>query len=370
MKIFYIVNARIPTEKVHGYQISKICEQLAALGAQVELWVPTRKNEIRKKLFEFYGIKENFSVRYIRCPDMISRGFHTQSLFFLFTLLFKKIEKEVWVITRNPEIAWLFHLKRRKTVYYAHVWPNSKTFLFRFFLKNVDAIICNSRGTEEEFKKRGFANTITIPNGVDLEDFSFKQTKKELRKKLNLPQEKKVALYTGQLYSWKGINILFEAAELLKDNRHILFVVVGGTPGDYESRLREVKERGLSNVLLTGYKEKRLIPRYLCAADILLLPNAPITTESIHYTSPIKMFEYMASGIPIVASSLPSVREVLSERNALLVPTGSAKALADGIQKIISDKALAGQISQEARRDAEGCTWESRTQAILNFLKK
>jgi len=115
-------------------------------------------------------------------------------------------------------------------------------------------------------------------------------------------------------------------------------------------------------------KEKKIIPRYLCAADMLLLPNAPLSLESIRYTSPIKMFEYMASGVPIIASDLPSVREVLTERNAVLVDAGSASALADGIKRVVDDSVLAVRVSQEALQDAKDCTWKFRAQTIFTFF--
>lgn len=374
MNIVYIANARIPTEKAYGYQIAKICEALSGLGAHVELWVPTRRNEIKKDLFDFYGVKKVFSVRRITCPDIIANsrflgplGFYLQSFIFFLRLLFERPAKESWVMTRNAEIAWLFHLKGHKTVYYAHFWPEGKNGLFRYFLREADAILLNSHGTKEAFMKHELNAVAVIPNGVDLDDFSFTETKGELRKELKLPP-KKIALYAGHLYAWKGIDVLFQAAELLKDTPDVMFVLVGGTSADYEARMREIEQKGLTNIILTGYKQKTLIPKYLSAADMLLLPNAPVSTESISYTSPIKMFEYMASGTPIVASNLPSTREVLNEQNALLVEAGNAAAFVRGIRTIIRDQTAAQRLSEQARRDAARYTWRSRAEDILAFL--
>ncbi|MDE2173474.1 MAG: glycosyltransferase family 4 protein [Patescibacteria group bacterium] len=377
MKIIYIANLRIPTEKAYGYQIAKICEELSGLGVGVELWAPTRKNEIQKDLFDFYGLKRVFPVRFISCPDFLTGarllgrgGFYLQGVAFFARLLFERSEKGSWVMTRNPEIAWLFHLKGYKIAYYGHFWPEGKNILFRFFLRGADAVICNSRGTAEAFKKRGFSNVAVIQNGVDLEDFSFKEGKEELRKGLSLPPEKKIALYAGHLYAWKGTDILFEAAERLKDSSNTVLVIVGGTPADHEKYVREAQEKGLTNVLLIGHQQKSLIPSYLCSADVLLLSNAPLSTESIRYTSPIKMFEYMASGVPIVASDLPSIREVLNEENSLLVEAGNAKTLTEGIKKILTDTELARRISDKARRDVSRFTWRSRAEDIRAFLEK
>jgi hypothetical protein len=68
--IRYIVNARIPTEKAHGYQISRVCSELARQGADVELWIPNRRNPIQKDVFEYYNtLERTFTVRKISCID-------------------------------------------------------------------------------------------------------------------------------------------------------------------------------------------------------------------------------------------------------------------------------------------------------------
>ena len=61
-KIYYITNARMPTEKAHGYQIAKMCEQFAALGHQVVLAVPRRFNTLKDSIYTYYDIEENFCV--------------------------------------------------------------------------------------------------------------------------------------------------------------------------------------------------------------------------------------------------------------------------------------------------------------------
>src|SRR5258706_610513 len=95
--------------------------------------------------------------------------------------------KIVYIITRSPEVAWLFGLKGNKVVYYAHNFPESKKWLARFFLSGVNGIIANSNGTAEEFKKNGFKKIEVVRNGVDLSDFlNIKKDKLELRRELSL----------------------------------------------------------------------------------------------------------------------------------------------------------------------------------------
>jgi glycosyltransferase involved in cell wall biosynthesis len=83
----------------------------------------------------------------------------------------------------------------------------------------------------------------------------------------------------------------------------------------------------------------------------------------------MKMFEYMASQRPIVASDLPSIREVLSENNAVLIEPDNPQSLAEGIKKALTDKELSQRISQQTQTDVEEYTWDKRAQKILEFIK-
>jgi glycosyltransferase involved in cell wall biosynthesis len=85
--------------------------------------------------------------------------------------------------------------------------------------------------------------------------------------------------------------------------------------------------------------------------------------------SPLKLFEYMASGKPIVASDLPVLREILVEdRNALLYPPSDPAALAECLARLLADKSLATRLADQARQDVEDFTWERRAARILAHI--
>ncbi|MES2213791.1 MAG: glycosyltransferase family 4 protein [Patescibacteria group bacterium] len=367
MKITYIADVRLPTEKAHGVQIMKSCEAFVLSGATVELIIPDRENPIKKDPFDYYGVERIFSIRKIKSPSLMrfekylgALAFRLQVAGFLSRLALLRVPKETIVYTRSTEVAWLFSMRGYKTVFEAHVWPETKISLFVRLLSKVYLIVCNSGGTEEEFKKRGM-NTLAVPNGVDLSMFDIKADPILLREKLGLPQDKKVILYTGHLYAWKGVDVVFKAASLMKDDPHVVFVLVGGTQKDIEKYKNLVQNNALDNVMLLGHKEQKALPEFLRASDALLIPNIPISIESEKYTSPIKMFEYMASGRPIIASDMPSMREILNEKNATLITPGSAEALKAAIHDLRDTGA-------EARRDVENFTWEKRALKILSKI--
>ena len=78
----------------------------------------------------------------------------------------------------------------------------------------------------------------------------------------------------------------------------------------------------------------------------------------------------MASKRPIVASDLPSIREILNEENAVLVEPNNPEALAEGIKKILQNPELADKISKQAFRDVQNYTWQKRAQKILGFINR
>jgi glycosyltransferase involved in cell wall biosynthesis len=166
--------------------------------------------------------------------------------------------------------------------------------------------------------------------------------------------------YVGHLYPWKGAHLMIEALSLMKDVRAI---VVGGHPAERD--LERLKEQAQAlgvgaRVTFTGYVERSRVPALLADMDILALPHTS-TPVSDRYASPLKLFEYMAAGRPIVASNLVSIREVLCDGvNAVLVEPGSPSELANGIRRVIDDSRLAEGIARKAHAAAADYTWDRR----------
>lgn len=374
-KIVYIVNTLMPTDKAHGYQISKTCEKFAGFGHYVELLVPDRKNHVADDLFEYYGVKRNFTVEKIPCPDVIfleryigPLAFYAQTLFFSMKLFVKKIERDSLIYSRDVLPVFIFKLRGFYVVYNAHTWSKKTKWFLKIFLGKDMKIVCNSEGTRKQILQDGFPNGIVVPNGVDVEEFDNLGGKLDLRKKLALPLDKKIAMYVGHLYGWKGVGVMIDSAKLLQHNSNVLFVVIGGDEEERSEYSAKIKNESIGNVLLLGHKFKKDIPQYITSADVLILPNIATTEESVNYTSPIKMFEYMASGVPILASDLPSLREVLNEGNSVLVKSGDPQALATGIEKILSDTELCERITRNANRDVKKYTWDAYAKKILDFI--
>lgn len=358
----------MPTEKAHGYQITKMCEALASAGADVSLVVPTRKNKITEDVHSYFEVRNNFSFKKIPAFDAFSffgatrLSFYIQSLSFLWALRKTVVPQGTIVITRNSEVVWWYGRRGYRVFYDAHNYPERGAWLLKWLLKKATGIIANSEGTASVFRRSGFKNILAVPNGVDLSQFTDIKTPE--RSALGLPAGR-IAMYVGHLYEWKGADVVVDAARHTKD-KDLSFVFVGGTEEDV-ARYRE-KTKDLNNILFLGYHQRSEIPAFIKSANVLLLPNIPSSIESISYTSPIKMFEYMASGVPIVASDLPSIREVLNENNSILVKADDPIALLTGIARAF--EVDAGKVASRAKEQAKQYTWDARAYKILEFIKK
>jgi len=118
------------------------------------------------------------------------------------------------------------------------------------------------------------------------------------------------------------------------------------------------------------------VPRYLKAADVVVLPNSRNSRQkrfsiySRYDTSPIKLFEYLASGAPIVASDLPSIREIVSEEEVFFVKPDDPQELAQGIERLLTDQEFARTLSSRALERSKEYTWEKRAKKIVEFINR
>lgn len=174
------------------------------------------------------------------------------------------------------------------------------------------------------------------------------------------------ATYLGNFHPWKGVEVLVRAAACEPDLRVAL---VGG---DAEARARVealAKTTGVwGRIRFVGPVPPRERWRYLAEASVCVLPLTR-STYGTSFTSPLKLFEYMAAARPIVASDLPTLREVLRDgENALLVPAEDPLALGAAIRRLQGDRALAERLASQAALDVRAYSWEARGKRILEFL--
>lgn len=379
MKILYIGYLRIPTEKAHGFQIMKMCAAFAANGHTTELIVPKQYNRITEDPFAYYGISpaQSFSITKLDVGNynnytgtQFSRFFyHVIHLMRFLLEVRKRISSEsVLVYTRNATIAFFCGLfcPHVEVVYEAHGVPNN-FFFHKFLLSRAVLIIAITKGISDSYRKRGLLN---IPihieaDAVDIEVFDFPKNREILRRELHIPEAERIALYAGSfsLYSWKGVDVLIDAVNFLPADVRVY--LVGGSEEEIAKLSAQAKNK---QIVFVPRLSRAMVARYLTAADVLVLPNRKGDITSEYFTSPLKLFEYMASETPIVASALPSIQEVLNDKTASFVTPNDPKALAEGIIEVLSNKELSHLRAKEARKKVEYHTWDLRAQRIISAL--
>ncbi len=367
-KILYIANIRLPTEKAHGIQIMEMCNALSQVGAEVELCVPKRKNPINKDSFEYYDIPKSFRITYLPTFDLVRfgrAGFLLQALSFSLSVLFYTHKKHDEILYSRDEFPlWVLSFFKQSFIFEIHSprW----NFISRRVIKYSKLLIPISYGLKNFYNQQGIFDEQMLvgPDGVSARLLAVTKSKEECRTLLSLPQGVKITLYAGHLYERKGAHIFAKAAQYLEDDTLCIFV--GGTKGDIQDFQKNTSTQ--KNILILGHRPHKDIAYYLRAADVLILPNSARDADARLYTSPMKLFEYMASGSPVVASDVPSLREILNEQNAFFVLPDDPNALALGIKEILNNPDIGKKLATHAREDVSNFTWEKRAENILKRL--
>lgn len=358
-----------------------MCQAMVRIGLQVELIAPLKLQQWSSRHlnpWEYYGVEPVFLLTRFPYPSP-----HLFLPYTYFThyggadwMAARQVKQRGPAIcyTRSLRVAWTAAGQDIPTIYESHFPPPThqktrrlaaaakhKSFLAVVAISQALATILIEGGVPAE-------KIVVAHDGVDLSRYNPNLSQAEARQQLGLPANQPIAMYAGHLF-WgsgpndgKGTRHIMEAAELLPE---VQFVFVGGWDKHIKETQRLVQQ--VPNVTLSGFVPNQRVPSYLAAADVLLMPyttRLPIAG----YFSPLKMFEYMAAGRPIVASELPTIREVLIHRhNAILVEPDRTDALVDGIRQILDCPDLADRIGNQAQQDVQPYAWEERVKHIMSF---
>ncbi len=366
LKINYIFNVRFPTERAHGIQVSKMCEALALLGCEVELVVPNRDSGITEDAYGYYAVRNNFKIKRLWCLDIKRLGelrFPIQTLTFLISAASYSLVRGGIFYTRDSFVAALLKILGKRTVWEAHMGVQN-IFTKLIFVTKTPVVVITHGLKNLYVSLGGDSRSIHVaPDGVDLNSF-VNNYRSKTREEVGWSTDKKVVLYSGHLYPWKGAHTLVSASEKLDKDTEV--VLIGGTDKDLKT-FKDFYGR-MSNLKIVGKKPHAEIPAYLALADVLVLPNSAKENISKSYTSPMKLFEYMTSRVPIVASDLPSLKEVLSEKEAYFFKPDDAEDLARVINKVVLMEEEAKLKSQNAYDKVQKYSWLKRAEGIINFI--
>jgi glycosyltransferase involved in cell wall biosynthesis len=388
MKIIYISSNNINRKRVDVNQTLSTITNLAEYTniTYLSSWI-SKKNLL--ECFNFFSISNgkynhkrvfiNVSVKYFFL-EKISR-----LIYCIFALFYLKFNNYDAILTRDFSFLYFLSLipvflkPKQKIIFESHkiYHQTSKKVSFeqeKRALNEADFFVTNSGGTKKgliDYFGISNENIEIVHNGVNLNNFYKRKIEKnDLLKDYNFSAGDKIIIYTGSFKEWKGVEYLIKSAKYIRINNYKIFII--GGYGDDLIRIKElVRSLECDNkIIIKGFIQQEELLKLLSISDLAIIPNNK-SIEGSNYTSPIKTFEYLAMGLPIIASSLPAMHEILTEnKNVLFFEPENEKDLGLKISMLLNNKELLMKISKNNLKKAKEFSWNNRAKKIHIFIKK
>ena len=363
--IVYIARATVPSPSTNSVHIAKISEAFAQQCKNFAFIVSQSDKSLN--VTDYYGLKQDIAL--------VEVDLHGT----------KRLDQLIWanraakkaiglsadhIVTRDPFCALFAVLRGVETTLDLHGDLNHlcgrfyRIIKWNTFVNNKKLhLVVISQGLKEYYVQKYGVNPDRIkvlPDGCNLDDFTGYADKELLS-----PASKLRVGYFGKTLIGKGIDLIRRLAEVdLEDD----FEIYGGT---LEASEKETGKKFSSNAHFHGHVQNSMIPEIMCDMDVLILPNQDklmVMGEDIgKFTSPLKLFEYMASGRVIVASDLPVIREVLDESNSYLADSKDENDWKEKLDEIRSNRNDALAKAVKAKSDVVRYTWKNRALEMVNY---
>ena len=237
-------------------------------------------------------------------------------------------------------------------------------------LQSADLRVAVSEEVARDVRTVASGPTRVVPNGFDSRLFHgdrHRGTARAARAALGLGHDGPLLCFTGSLRPWHGLDVAVESLPLLPGSVHLL--VAGDGPVRHEIASRSVELGVSERVHWLGQVQHSTVPVVLAASDVALAPYPALTDFAF---SPLKLYEYLAAGTPVVASAIGQLPEALAHgRWGHLVTPGDPASLADGIRDVLADPAAAQARAALARDHAHAeLSWESRASEIVRAVRE
>lgn len=386
MTVLYFADTRFPIERANGVQTMETCYALAQRGHDVTLVVRPDTARMPRDPFAYYGLPRLENLKIQNVPGG-SQPFSRRLRYLLTAVRMAAGRMDALTITRDLGLAsWLLQLpapRRPRVVYESHGHSVTVAEEMPALLGRPDRVAKPRKlarlGRREQRVWRRASAYLTLTQALADELASKYGPRTSVfvvpdaaRPVAELPAPSPsgpfIAGYAGHLYPWKGVDVFIRA---LQHAPGVHGLIVGGHPGENDlDRIHQlVINLGLeTRVTITGLVPPREVTNKLAAASVLVLPNTA-SAISERYTSPLKLFEYLNLGRPIVASNLAALREVLTDGlSALLVPPGDERTLSAALLRLKNEPETAKALASRARALAPLYTWAARAEKIERAL--
>jgi glycosyltransferase involved in cell wall biosynthesis len=364
VKLLYAFPEPLPLPRARGLQAVNTVEALAAAGIDVTL-AHAPAGASADDPFAFYEVPRRANARAMAISRSLAWPLgrvHSNRLFMS--------RLAPWIAAERPDAAFVRHVKLARLlraryptlpiVYEAHeVFADTAAADRReraaadeqAALAAANAVVANSNGTARRLAER-YAyprEIVVVPNAVE-------RPAAMPRKDWSHASEQIV--YAGSLFPWKGVDDLVAAAAELPG----CGVTIAGGDAHEIGRLRACVAGNGARVAFVGRIDHGRVRALLEASCIAVLPNRADAESA--FTSPLKLFEYMAAGCAVVASDLPALRELLGEGDAMFAAPGDPRALAAAIRALADDPERARRIGERLFDKSSAYTWQARGERL------
>lgn len=376
MRLAVFSTARVPSRTANSIQVLKVCQALLDLGHEVRLWLPgPAPRATWADLARQYGVRGPMDITWCRAWPPLRRYDYA-----LTSVLQARRWRADLIYAWPLQTAALAARLGVPVVLELHELPAGRfgPGLLRAFLRGrgsrrllpITAALRDLTAASYVLPTQpGFVQV--APMGVDLERYQDLPAPAEARRLLGWPQAFTIG-YTGHLYAGRGIELLVEVAMRLPGAR---FAVIGGEPQAVQTWQARAREAGAANVHFLGFTANADLPVSQAACEVLVMPSQRSIAGSSggdigQVASPMKTFEYLATGRAIVASDLPVFREVLNPGNAVLLPPDDPAAWARALETLQQDTGRREQLGRQARLEAGQYSWLERARHSLEGLDR
>lgn len=375
MKLYQLPGYGFPGLHAESFQTARMAEGFLECGIPSTVVYPWTSNMIPwKEVPETYGLQQPLQRKLIKGAFLTSSNLRFVSNPILRASLSTfaiAAGKDSVFLARHPHLeplSLLIDLKRRNRMQGrifvelhepSHFLPETDQF--------IEGYVVISEALQEYLLEKGVKREqiLLALNAISLKSYekSHEVEQSTLRSKLGLPTEQRIVCYTGQLGPGRNIETLIEALAYI-DNA--LLVVVGGRQLDDIARLKHfANSRNLSErILFTGQQSTPKTVEYQLASDVLVIPYNSVLAHS-KWCSPLKLWEYLASGKLIVAFQIPPLCKSLLDAEVVWAREETAPALADAIKEAFTRKP---RTFTEVRERLGKLTWANRAERVARFM--
>lgn len=377
MKVLYAFPEPLPLERARGVQVAHAVVELARHGLTSGMMVALAYvREDDQHPTRYYGLEPPANLNLTplsRAPgwplSWLLPRMHSNRFFM------KRLEQRIAALQTDTErlVVMVRHLKLAAMLidrhpelplaYEAHEVfgdtaaankQDEQSSMEQRVVQRAALVLANSAATAARLRERyGDRRIDVLPNGVDWP--------------VSLPAKDwshagQHIIYSGSFFGWKGVSDLVQAAGDLPGCR---ITLLGGTP-EQVARERALLPGNAAEVDFRGHVPHSEVANALGEACIAVLPNRD--DPDSRFTSPIKLYEYMAAGCAIVASDLPALREVLADDAAVWVKAGDPRSIAQGIRRLVDNPEFARAMGERVREQAQTLTWQARAEKLAALL--